>query len=308
MPAPLDTAQTCALLTLLRIATKPICSRPAYLSYMLLRAGLVGVLNDDAVILTDVVFVLRHAVDFDIGRADEGHDVEAANLDPLQVGLVGLLELHGDVGLETQHVGRTHLAFQIDKKTRIHALEFDQPGRDPKRAQSLGDRKSNLAAERRCRSTERAVETEGSLFHPLCGLENLRPFRRQPDAVDVAGHQGGLVARPQAAKCACARNSRRRSAQWPRPGSCRFGPPPGKSEPNPSPLFVPIGCARWCAPLRSGECIQVPSFATSSYSWQKLAKSTTSRERVMTALDLDFVRKAAQEERPHRDRRVPWTR
>ena len=42
--------------------------------------------------------------------------------------------------------------------------------------------------------------------------------------------------------------------------------------------ILPTGCARWCAPLLSGECIQVPPFAT-FYSWQRLAKSTTSGRR-----------------------------
>ena len=105
----------------------------------------------DAVVLPDVVLVFRHAVDFDIGRADKGHDVEPADLDPLQVGIVGLLELHGDVGFEPQHVGGAHLAFQIDQQAGIDPLEFDQPGRDPKGAQTFGDRETDLAVQRRRR-------------------------------------------------------------------------------------------------------------------------------------------------------------
>ncbi len=119
--------------------------------------------------------------------------MEASDLHSFQVGLVGFLELHGNVGFKTKHVGRTHFTFQIDQEAGIDPLEFDQPGRNPKRTEPFGDGKADLAAQRRCRSAKCAVQAEGSLFHPFCRIENLRTFRRQPDAVDVAGYQCGLV-------------------------------------------------------------------------------------------------------------------
>ena len=88
-------------------------------------------------VLPDVVLVFRHAVDFDIGRADERHDVKPADLDPLQIGIVGLLELDGNIGFEPKHVGRAHLAFQVDQQAGIDPLEFDQPGRQPEGAEAL---------------------------------------------------------------------------------------------------------------------------------------------------------------------------
>ena len=70
-----------------------------------LALGLLGVLNDDAVILLEIIQILRHAVDFDVGRTDEGHDVEAPDLDSLEIRLAGLLELHRDVCLEPKQIG-----------------------------------------------------------------------------------------------------------------------------------------------------------------------------------------------------------
>src|ERR1700681_2202597 len=93
----------------------------------LLAPGLVRILKDNAMILTDIVRVFRHAVDFNVGRTHERHDVKPPDLDSHQVGLVGLFELHGDVGFETKYVGRTHLAFQIHQKARIGPLKFNQP-------------------------------------------------------------------------------------------------------------------------------------------------------------------------------------
>src|SRR5713226_7489813 len=60
----------------------------------LLALGLVRILQYNSMILTDVVRVLRHAVDVDVGRTHERHDVKPPNLDSLQVGLVGVFKLH----------------------------------------------------------------------------------------------------------------------------------------------------------------------------------------------------------------------
>ena len=144
-------------------------------------------------ILPDIVFVFRHAIEVDIGRAHERHNVESSDSDSLQVGLGRFLELHGDVSFETKYVGRTHFTFQIHQEARIGPLKFDQSRRDPERAQPFGDRKTNLAAQcRRC-PIKRAVQAKRRFFHPLGRLEHLHPFRRQPDTIDVSGHQRGVV-------------------------------------------------------------------------------------------------------------------
>ena len=67
-------------------------------------------------VLLKVLQISRHAVDLDVRRTYEGHDVKPADLDPLQVGIGGLFELHGDVGFKPEHVRRTHLAFQVHQQ------------------------------------------------------------------------------------------------------------------------------------------------------------------------------------------------
>src|SRR5437879_1514600 len=54
----------------------------------------------------------------------------------------------------------------------------------------------------------------------------------------------------------------------------------------------PAGCARWCAPLRSGECIQAPRLRPSILG--RKTPNPQPQEKIMTALDLDFIRKAAR--------------
>ena len=119
--------------------------------------------------------------------------MKSPDLDALQVGLVGMFKLHGEVGLQTHHVGLAHLALQIHQQPGIGPLKFDQPRREPERAKPLGDGDPHLATERRRRLVQGAVEAERSLFHALGRFQNLQTFPRQPDAVDMTGHQRRLV-------------------------------------------------------------------------------------------------------------------
>ena len=108
--------------------------------------GLLGILNDDSVVMTEIIHVFRHTVDLDVRRTHEGHDMKPSDLDSFQVGILGFRQLHGDVGFKTKYVSGAHFAFQIHQQTRIDSLEFDQPWRDPKGAQPFSDGKTDLAA------------------------------------------------------------------------------------------------------------------------------------------------------------------
>jgi len=106
MPAPLETAQTCALETLLRIATKPSCSRTACCRTS---HGLWSVRRPESPCddFAEGRRGLSHAVDLDVSGLTNGMMCIPADLDPLQLGLPGSSSCHGDVGFEPQHVRRS---------------------------------------------------------------------------------------------------------------------------------------------------------------------------------------------------------
>jgi hypothetical protein len=72
--------------------------------------------------------------------------VKPTDLDSFQIGFLGLLQLHRDVGFETKHVGGTHFAFQIHQHAGIGPLKFNQSWRQPKCAEPLGNGEPDLAA------------------------------------------------------------------------------------------------------------------------------------------------------------------
>ena len=155
--------------------------------------------------------------------------MKPADLHPLQVGVAGLLELDCDVGFEPEHVRRPHLAFQVHQQAGIDPLELDQPRRQPEGAEPLGDGEPDLAGERGRRTAQGAVEAEGGFLHPLGGIEYRLAFRRQPDAVDMAGHQGGLVGvfqgrNPLAQEIGGHAQLGRRSAEAAGSGDCQENP------------------------------------------------------------------------------------
>src|SRR5450755_2173500 len=59
----------------------------------------------------------------------------------------------------------------------------------------------------------------------------------------------------------------------------------------------PAGCARWCAPLRSGECIQMNSTSKHSIIGRN-GMLIQSRDDQMNALDIDLIRKSARQNPP----------
>src|ERR1017187_5981553 len=97
--------------------------------------------------MDEVTAGLRRAEGVEIALRGEGQEMKTPKPHQPQIRRGGASDLNGDVGLEPQHVGRTHRAIEVDDQLGIGTLELDEPGGYPSRPQALGDRKTNLSGD-----------------------------------------------------------------------------------------------------------------------------------------------------------------
>ena len=84
--------------------------------------------------------------------------------------------------------------FGINRKTVDKMLAYPEPPQHGRSGRSFSGKLAEcMEIIDKILADERTVHAKGSLFHPARCFKNLGSFMGQPDAVDMAGDQGGFV-------------------------------------------------------------------------------------------------------------------